>query len=77
MSILSRIKEKRKKNKKAFTLIELAVVMILIGLLVTGIVGGQVLIQSAQLAKAKSLTNSAPVMTVEDLTLWLETTLDQ
>lgn len=66
-----------KRIKSAFTMIELAMVLLVIALLVGGIVGGQSLIQSAQLAKARSLTQSAPVMNSEDLTLWLETVLEQ
>lgn len=77
MTILEKVQERRKGGKKAFTLLEISVVLILVGLLIVGVVGGQSLIQKAQLAKARSLTNSAPVLTVEDLTLWLETTLDQ
>jgi prepilin-type N-terminal cleavage/methylation domain-containing protein len=70
-------KGNKKEKKKAFSLIELSVVMILIGLLAVGVIGGQALIQQAQVAKARSLTSSSPVMIVEDLSLWLETTLDQ
>lgn len=63
--------------KKGFTLFEFSMVLLILGLLVAGIIAGQSMIQSAQLAKAKSLTQSAPVMNSEDLTLWLETVLDQ
>ena len=68
---------KIKGKKKGFTLVELSIVMIIIALLVVGVVAAQSLIASAQLAKARSLTNSAPIATIEDLTLWLETTTEE
>jgi prepilin-type N-terminal cleavage/methylation domain-containing protein len=77
MTILEKVQEKRKGSKKAFTLLEISVVLILVGLLIVGVVGGQVLIQKAQLAKAKSLTSSSPMIMIEDLNLWMETTLDE
>ena len=41
---------KRRKNQKGFTLVELAVVMIIVGLLIGGILKGQELIANAQVA---------------------------
>ena len=69
--------EKAKGKKKAFTLMELSIVLIVVALLVGGVVASQGLIQAARLAKARSLTNSAPVPMIEDLTLWLETTTQE
>ncbi|MFC1659417.1 type II secretion system protein, partial [Pseudomonadota bacterium] len=45
------------KPLKAFTLIELSVVLMIIALLVTGIVGGTRLIKSAKMAKLISETS--------------------
>jgi prepilin-type N-terminal cleavage/methylation domain-containing protein len=65
------------KNKKAFTLIELSIVLIIIGLLVVGISGGSDLIDAAKLLKAQYLTRSSPVPTIKNLFFWAETTLEK
>ncbi|MDA0901788.1 MAG: prepilin-type N-terminal cleavage/methylation domain-containing protein [Proteobacteria bacterium] len=61
-------------KRQAFTLIELSIVTIIIGLVVAGIVAGQSLISAARLTNAKTLTSSSPVGGIEHLELWLETT---
>jgi prepilin-type N-terminal cleavage/methylation domain-containing protein len=66
-----------RKNKKGFTLIELSIVLIIIGLLVAGIVAGSNLIDVAKLSKAQSLTKASPVGSIKDLVMWVETTLDE
>ncbi len=64
------------KTKKAFTLVELSMVLVIVGLVVFGIVGGKSLIDGTKLSKAKSLTKSSPVVGMENLGLWIETTSD-
>lgn len=44
-------------HNKAFTLIELSIVLVIIGLLVGGIMGGQVLVQQAKIQKIGTLFN--------------------
>lgn len=69
------ISQKIRKNKKsAFSLVEISVVLVIIGILVTGIIGGQALMNYGALSKARALTNSAPVSAIEGVKLWLETT---
>lgn len=63
----------RSKNRQAFSLIELSIVVLIIGLLVASIIGGKSLVSAAALSKAKSLTTSSPIAGIEDLALWLET----
>lgn len=65
---------KIRNKKSAFSLVEISVVMVIIGLLVTGIIGGQALMNYAAFSKARGLTNSAPVSAIEGVQLWLETT---
>lgn len=64
----------RLRKKLAFSLIELSIVILIIGIIIAGIVGGNKLVTLSNLTKARQLTNSSPVNGIEDLALWLETT---
>jgi len=55
------------KTKKAFSLIELSIVILIIGLLVAGVVKGQQLYQKTQLATAKKATEESPVNVIPNL----------
>jgi len=54
MSNLKNFSSKRASKRSAFTLIELSIVLIIIGLLVAGVTGGSSLIRSAQLRSVMS-----------------------
>jgi prepilin-type N-terminal cleavage/methylation domain-containing protein len=63
------------QNKKlGFSLIELSVVILIIGILIIGVSKGSILLNEAKLKSAKSLTSASPLHTMDDLALWLETT---
>lgn len=62
------------KNRKAFSLIELSIVILVVGILIVGINKGLILIRATKLSTARSLTNSSAVSSVDGLALWLETT---
>jgi type II secretory pathway pseudopilin PulG len=66
------------KNKKllAFSLIELSIVVLIIGILIAGITQGSRLIQQSKIKTAQNQTTNSPVNSIPDLNLWLETTLD-
>jgi len=68
-------KNYKKKNKTAFSLIELSIVIIIIGLLVGGLVftAGK-MVSLSRLTNARTMTNSAPISSIEDLVLWVEAT---
>ena len=69
---------KNKPAKKlAFSLIELSVVILVIGVFVVGVTQGTKMLNSANLASAKSLTQGSPVASIENLVMWLETTSDK
>lgn len=61
------------KNKKAFSLIELSIVLIIISLLFGAISGGASLIATANLNNARNMTVKSPVEHIDGLLLWLET----
>lgn len=60
-------------KNKAFTMIEMSVVLIIVGLLAAGIIGGTSLIKASRLATARALTSSSPVPKIEGLVAWYET----
>lgn len=62
-------------SKKAFSLIELSVVLIIISALIVAITKASDLIYDARLASAKTLTANSPIFDISDLILWLEPTL--
>lgn len=61
-----------KVNRSAFTLIELSIVLIIIGLLASGVIAGKLLIDKAKLASARAATKSSVVPQIENLVLWLD-----
>lgn len=64
------------KQYKAFSLLEVSAVILIIGILIAGVVTANSLIDKSRLASAKTLTTSSPVNGVKDLALWLETSVD-
>lgn len=62
------------KNRKAFSLIELSVVILVIGILVGGVTQGTRLVREFKLSTARTVTQSSAVPGIRDLELWLETT---
>lgn len=62
------------KNNQAFSLIELSIVIIIIGILIAGVVQGKSLIAKSRLSAARTLTNSSPVSGIKNLVFWVETT---
>ena len=66
-----------KKIKKAFSLIELSIVILIIGILVAGVTQSSRLIKSMRLMTARNLTLSSPVNSIQNLVMWYETTLEK
>lgn len=62
--------------KKAFSLIELSVVIFLIGTLAAAIMSGKRMITQSQLTSAQVLTKNSTVNSIPDLVFWVEPTLD-
>ena len=61
--------------KKAFTLTELSIVVLIIGVLITGITQGSGMIKTARLANARSMTSRSPALEISGLIAWYEPTL--
>ncbi len=66
-----------KKMKKAFSLIELSIVILIIGIVVAGATQGNRLVMQMRLSAARAQTASSPVASITGLTLWLETTSEK
>ena len=62
------------KPKLAFSLIELSIVILVIGILVTGITQGSRIISSSRLTTANSLSKSSPVASMDKLLMWYDAT---
>ena len=60
--------------KKAFSLVEISIVILVIGILIAGISKGVDLVYDMRLATARALTDKAPMFGMENLEMWLETT---
>lgn len=71
------IKNVKKNHYKAFSLIELSIVILVIGVLIAGVTQGTALLGKMRLAAAQSLTSSSPVTSIEGLVVWYETTLEK
>lgn len=63
------------KSKSAFSLIEVAIVTVIIAILTSGILLGNILIKKSKLATARSLTDNSEVAQIDNLILWYETSL--
>ena len=64
-------------NKKAFSLVEISVVILIISLLISGISRGIDLYNDYRITNAKSLTLNSRVGRINNLALWLETLSDK
>ena len=71
------MKQSFKHKKFAFSLIEISVVILVIGILISGVSSGIDLYNDFNLSKARNLTKNSRVNRISNLELWLETTLDE
>ena len=65
----------KKRHFRAFSLIEVSAVLIIVGIFIAGIFASNAFITKARLASAQTLTRSAPIRDVKDNALWLETSV--
>lgn len=64
------------KKIKAFSLIELSIVILIIGILVAGVTQSSRLVRQFRLQTAKNLTINAPISAIPNLAFWVESTQD-
>jgi prepilin-type N-terminal cleavage/methylation domain-containing protein len=62
-------------SKSAFSLVELAVVLIIIGIIATGVLQGANLLSSGRLINARSVTSKSEVANIKGLVAWYEPTI--
>jgi prepilin-type N-terminal cleavage/methylation domain-containing protein len=63
--------------KKAFSLIELSIVILIIGVVIAGVTQSSALLQKAKNISAQTLTKNSPVAGIEGLFAWFEPTLPE
>jgi len=66
-----------KKIKNAFSLIELSIVILIIGIIIAGVTQGSRLVEHMRLSSARTQTKSSPVHSVKNLVSWYESTLEE
>ncbi len=63
---------KNRKKKLAFSLIELSVVILVIGLLIIGITQGSRIVGNSKLTSAGNLSKSSPIASMDKLLMWYD-----
>lgn len=67
----------RLRSKKAFTLIEMSIVILIIGVMIVGVIGASGLVRSAVINSARTFTIKSPVSQINGLVAWYETSLKE
>jgi prepilin-type N-terminal cleavage/methylation domain-containing protein len=68
---------KTNSKVRAFSLIELSIVILIIGILIAGVTQGSRILSQAKLNNARTLTKSAPVSSIKNLAFWVEATSEE
>lgn len=65
------------KNHKAFSLIEISIVIVIVGILIAGVAQASKMVKKSQLSVARSLTKQSPIDDIEGLAVWHESVLEE
>lgn len=63
--------------RRGFSLIEMAIVIIVVAVIIAGVISSSSLIQKFRIFSAQEITLSSPVHGISDVSLWLESSLGQ
>ncbi len=63
-------------KKSAFSLVELSVVLVILGIVMAGVSQGSRLIAQYRITTAQNITKGSPIISMPGVALWLETTMD-
>jgi prepilin-type N-terminal cleavage/methylation domain-containing protein len=69
-------KSKATTKPRAFSLIELSIVILILGVITAAVVTSGVIISKIRMANAHALTMASPINTIEGVSLWLESSLE-
>lgn len=69
--------KKQSASLRAFSLIELSIVILVIGILIAGVTQGAALVNKMKLTTARTITESSPVASIKDLEFWVEATSEK
>jgi len=64
------------KKPSAFSLIELSIVILIIGIIIAGVTQSSRLVVMFKKQSAQTLTKSSPVNSIKNLAMWLETSME-
>ncbi len=62
------------KNKQAFSIVELSIVVLILGVMLAGIINYNNFVLKASLVSARKITKSSAIIKIENLALWLDAT---
>jgi hypothetical protein len=62
------------KNKQAFSIVELSIVVLILGVMLAGIINYNNFVLKASLVSARKITKSSTIIKIENLALWLDAT---
>lgn len=65
---------KNLKNKKAFSMVEMSIVLLIIGVLIALVASNTQIYTAYKLQGARQMTQSSPVAITDDLSLWIDAT---
>jgi hypothetical protein len=65
-----------KSQKSAFSLVEISIILVVIGIIISGVVQSRLIIAKSNLSNAKTLTKNSQIEKIPNLVLWFETSLE-